>query len=276
MNCFQLIKTVLDEAYDAVPGSPQEKDAAIIAALKHLSEQYEKLLVCGCLDYSDPATRFAYIFRYTTCHANLVYSVLDESVAANTVFNGDQLSIACVGGGPGSDFLGILKYCLSNNKSPQLRCQILDRDKAWSESWTDVDAKLGTTFRLSTSFQPFDVTDGDTWRVFRKHFKSDVITMVYFMSEVYARRKEAEVYFDTLLGNAKAGAVVLFIDNQAAEFYQWFDALAAKHSIAIETSHEGLHQLPSAEEKRDLAPYFGKFDNPKIQARIAHRIGVKQ
>lgn len=37
MNCFQLIKTVLDEAYAEIPGTEDEKDAAIQKQMKALS-----------------------------------------------------------------------------------------------------------------------------------------------------------------------------------------------------------------------------------------------
>jgi hypothetical protein len=106
MNVFQLIETVLTEAYEAIPGSEAKKDAAITAALESLGAQYSKLLSAGCLDYSNPATRFAYIHRYTTSHANLVYSIVGKSGALGPLFDRDKLSIACIGGGPGSDFFG--------------------------------------------------------------------------------------------------------------------------------------------------------------------------
>jgi len=59
MNCFQLIKTVLDEAYADIPGSKDEKNAAICEEMKLLSKAYQRLDVNGCLDYSNPARRFA-------------------------------------------------------------------------------------------------------------------------------------------------------------------------------------------------------------------------
>ena len=83
MNCFQLIKSVLDEAYNAIPGKKAAKDAAIEEALEGLSKAYKKLLKKGCLDYSDPARRFAYIYRYTTSHANIVYNKILGHKALN-------------------------------------------------------------------------------------------------------------------------------------------------------------------------------------------------
>jgi len=47
VNCFQLIKTVLDEAYDQIPGSSKEKDEAIKQALSDLSKAYANLVQAG-------------------------------------------------------------------------------------------------------------------------------------------------------------------------------------------------------------------------------------
>src|SRR5690606_8403969 len=137
-----------------------------------------------------------YIYRYTTSHANLVYRVIGGTSHLRQLFNNSKVTTACIGGGPGSDFLGILKYCLRANKSPELKCQILDRDHAWGESWSDVDDKLGPSFRISTVFHPVDVTSQKSWSTFTKYFNSDLFTLIYFLSEVYKYRNEAAAYFD--------------------------------------------------------------------------------
>lgn len=272
MNCFQLIRTVLDEAYEAIPGDNAARDAAICTAMTDLSREYQGLLTSGCLDYAAPCRRFAYIYKYTTSHANIVYSAIRKSDGLGAIFDQQKLSVACIGGGPGSDFLGILKYCLLHGKSPELRCQILDRDPTWGESWSDVDDKLGSTFRISTLFHPLDVTDGANWRRFAKHFQADLITLIYFMSEVYAVRDQANQYFETLFANVKPGARILFVDNNSPQFYQWFDGLATAHGFNVLASWEGWEQLPFDEEKTDLEPYFSRFQSPKIRTDIAARV----
>ncbi|MBL8812120.1 MAG: hypothetical protein JNM43_18295 [Planctomycetaceae bacterium] len=275
MNTFQLIKTVLEEAYGEIPGDEAERDAAVAEELSKLSEEYKDLLNNGCLDYSDPARRFAYLFRYTTSHANLVYSRIGLSRRLANLFDGERVVVSCVGGGPGSDFLGILKYCLRNRKSPELKCQILDRDPAWGESWSDVDDKLRSTLRISTVFFPFDVTEADNWGRFSKHFSADLFTLIYFMSEVYAKRDLAEDYFSTLMSRMKDGAVLLYVDNNDSRFQDWFDRLARDNGLRIVSSNGGWETLPWDEDKDDLQPYLDKFGPPKLRANISWRLGVK-
>jgi hypothetical protein len=275
VNVFQLIKTVLDEAYALIPGNDAAKDAAIGFALQSLSAQYQNLTIAGCLDYSNPSTRFAYIYRYTTAHANLVYTLLSRSATASQLLNRDKLTIATIGGGPGSDFLGVLKYCLTHKKAPSLKCLLLDRDPAWGESWSDVDDKLGASFRVSTVFQPFDVMQPATWQMHVKHFQADFFTMVYFMSEVFAGRTAANSYFNALFSQARPGAVFLFIDNSTSCFCDWFDAFVMPYGLNVTDRSAGVLTMPLEEEKTDLQPYYGKFSPPKLRADVAWRVAIK-
>ncbi len=277
MNCFQIIKTVLDEAYAEIPGTDDKKDAAIQKQMTALTAEYGKLCEKGCLDYSDPARRFAYLFRYTTSHANLVFARIRESTALREVFDQKDVTISCVGGGPGSDFLGVLKYCERANKNPDLTCHLLDRDSAWGESWSDVGKKVGGSLQLTTHFNPFDVTAQEKWRVFKKHFQADFFTLIYFMSEVYALRNAATPYFNCLFGSMKGGALLLFIDNNSPEFRDWFDELATNHDLEILESAGGTMQLPAHEEKCDLEPYKARLKrDPKLKADVAWRVVRKR
>jgi hypothetical protein len=111
MNCFQLVKTVLDEIYPQIPYENEaDKDNEIKKRFTYLEEKYRYLLIKDMpVDYHDPITRFAYIYRYVTCHANIVYQVINGSPILAQMFDNERVNVTCIGGGPGSDFLGILK-----------------------------------------------------------------------------------------------------------------------------------------------------------------------
>lgn len=278
MNCFQLIKTVLDEAYAEIPGKAgTERDDAIRTECTKLSAAYANLRRKGCLDYSDPACRFAYILKYTTSHANIVCELITGSKPLRSLFDGERVLVSCVGGGPGSDFLGIMKYCETHKKAPDLTCYLLDRDPAWGESWSDVGDKVGTAMNLRTAFNSFDVTDPAKWQVFKKHFAADLFTLIFFMSEVYALRDKAQGYFDALFSGMKKGAILLYVDNNSSEFYGWFDDLVKRHGLKVLDSGSGRAQMPYDEEKTDLGEFAknGRFESPKLKSDIAWRVVQK-
>lgn len=275
MNCFQIIKSVLDEAYNQIEGNESEKDGSISDALVYLRDQYSKLLTGVTIDYSHPITRFAYIYAYVTSHANLVSTIINNSSDLSVLFDKERVNVACLGGGPGSDFLGVLKYLMLNGKKPRVSFQLCDKEKTWAESWNGVDDMVDPEFRISTSYLPIDVTNPEDWQSFTKYFQSDLFTMIYFMSEVLALRDKADEYFANLFEKAKCGSLFLFVDNNSPEFYNWFDELAHKFGVEILKSNEGNMIVPTHEEKKDLGEYYNKFSSPKITAKVAYRIGRK-
>lgn len=276
MNCFQIIKSVLDEEYNQIPGNESEKDRKIKDKLEELRREYTQLLDGHNISYSNHITRFAYVYAYVTSHANLVYALIEQNQELQNIFNREKAKITCIGGGPGSDFLGIIKYITSYKKSPDLKVKILDREKTWEESWDGVDDKVERTFSISTSFLPLDVTIPDDWKDSKKYFQSDFFTMIYFMSELLAVRDSANEYFLHLFSKAKPGSLFLFVDNNYHEFYDWFDELAVTQNIDIIKSQETRMVIPSEEDKSDLGIYFDKFTYPKLRANVAYRIGRKK
>ena len=203
-------------------------------------------------------------------------SIIEQNNVLGNIFDNKKVNVACIGGGPGSDFLGILKYLMNNKKSPTIKFQLCDREKSWAESWSDVDDKVeDLEFRISTSYMPLDVTKRDDWKSYIKYFQSDLFTMIYFMSEVFSLQDSANEYFANLFTQAKTGSLFLFIDNNDSQFYNWFDRLAENPKIDILSSNETKMTVPFDEEKLDLGKYFAKFSSPKLTANVAYRIGRK-
>lgn len=278
MLCFQLVKTVLDELYERIPyGSESQKDAAIKDRMDHLGRAYENLRQGLPIDHSDITTRFAYIYRYTTCHANLVYQTIKAVKPLRTLFDQEKVKITCIGGGPGSEIIGILKYLLETKKNPKMRFTLYDREKRWGECWNDVDDKLDLPMEFNSHCEPMDVLDYNDWSSNSKYLQSDLFTMVYFLSEIETKKIGATPFLENLFTNAKSGSLFLFIDNGHRFYYEWFDQLIAKHGIDVLASAQGdthIHDLD--EEKTDLGVYYLKFGSPKLKAKIAFRVCRKR
>src|SRR2546423_108241 len=101
MNCFRLVKSVLDELYKQVLDEHgNDTDKIIQGKLGHLRKTYENLRNSVDVDYSDSATRFAYIYRYTTAHADMVYTFIRDSESLTEIFNTETVNVSCIGGGP--------------------------------------------------------------------------------------------------------------------------------------------------------------------------------
>jgi hypothetical protein len=277
MNCFRFIKTVLDELYYQISHeivNENQRDEAIRSRLEDLSEIYQDLMYTTNIDYSDPITRFAYIYRYTAAHANMVYQFIRDTQDLRNIFDRPNISVSCVGGGPGSDLLGVLKFMEREGKSARLMCRLYDREEAWGDSWEDVYEKLKSTFGMGISFRRLDVTEPVKWgATYNKLLETDLFTMIFFMSEVFSNKGDADSFFEYLFGNAKPGSFFLFVDNGSWNFYNWFDSLAMNYNLDClnGVKYHGF-QMEFDEEKTDLEPYYSKFKDPKLKGTITYRI----
>lgn len=273
VNVFELVRDVLDMGYGAaLQGTDAQKDQAIRRALDGLSKSYGSLQTQSGPCYSSPACQFGYIFRYVTYNSNLLPPRLQ---ALTELFKKDVLHIGCLGGGPGSDIVGVIKHLADLDKAPGVNFWLCDKERGWADWWGDVGMRTGA-LRLNTTFLEHDVLDSRTWKGSSRWLQSDLFTLVYFMSEVYSLRERATPYFDYVFSSAKRGAYFLYIDNNHSDFTDWFEALARKHALEVVLRDNGRQWMPSDEQKAALQKWIDRFDGlPRLQGDVAYRVAVK-
>jgi hypothetical protein len=213
LTLMQLIKLVLDDAYAKIHIQEEsEKDAEIKQEINNLSMEYGKLtdVKSECIDYGDPVKRFAYIYKYTVAHADYLMQLIRKRNEVCSLFERREVEIACLGGGPGSDLLGVLKYMMEAKSKSTLTCYIFDRERAWGDSWSRVAKKLDAPFRVFPVFQQMDVTDSQTWGCYQDYLQADIFTLSYFMSEVWRIKSKAEPFFNHCMSKAKKWIFVSF------------------------------------------------------------------
>ncbi len=206
-------------------------------------------------------------------HADYIMQLIRCDTELRELFSRNAVEIACLGGGPGSDLLGILKYMMQAGvRDTCLTCYIFDKERAWGDSWSDIARVLKPPFSVYPIFQQMDVTDSVTWKSYQKFLRADLFTLSYFLSEVWRIRNQAKPFFSHCMSQMKKGSMVLFVDNNSSQFVDWFDELA-KHN-GLNTVREGSCMLAFSndEETKDLGPYFDKFGWPKRKSDVAYRI----
>ena len=167
MTIFELVKLALDELYAEAKQSYGGKvDEEIRKRIAYLSVSYGSLATAGRkpVDYKDPATRFAYVFKYVAAHGDYLVQGLKTLRAelGGNIFSGENARVTCVGGGPGSDIIGVLKYLDEHKKQEgvsKITCYLLDKEQAWADTWTELDASLKIKIQLNANFQALDVAD---------------------------------------------------------------------------------------------------------------------
>lgn len=284
MTIFELVKIALDELYaEAVSEYGKSTDEEIKKRIAYLSTSYGKLenVERKPVDYKDPATRFAYVFKYVAAHGDYLVQVLAElrSHAGGPIFSDGTLRVSCVGGGPGSDIIAVIKYLTSKSaKEPATKviCYLLDREQAWADTWTELDESLNSSVHLNANFQPLDVTNKESWQAQKKFLQADLFTMSYFVSEVMSLDKDGIVseFWKELFKSAKSGSLFVYVDNGSDSFNQYFDNLCQQAGLETILSGSNKKFTPSyAEQASELKEYKDKFShNPKIQATLSYRV----
>src|SRR5262245_57541363 len=112
----------------------------------------------------------------------------------------------------GSDVLGFVKFLLSQEKKPQMTYFILDRETAWADTWADLDAIVSAEMKTSRIYCSIDVTDPKSYEKFTRPFKSDIFTMLYFLSEVYKYKMDAARFLERCFSRMKPNALLVVLD----------------------------------------------------------------
>jgi hypothetical protein len=257
---FEDMRTVLNGLWERLPGQQDERVSAVKRDLASLHAGYAKLAQGACIDYSLLTSRFAYVYCYVTSHADVIYQLVRDTPALAALMASDPLRVTCVGGGPGSDFIGLLKYMRLEGLTTSTACQVLDRERGWGDCWSDVFLQLRLPFRFGTNFQPVDVCVPADWRDMGGLVQADLVTMIYFLSEVYGSREAATPCFRHIMSTMRPGALLLYVDNEDSRFTQWFDGMAGDEGLEV-LAGAACHMQMSfkgdeTEEKSELHPYL--------------------
>lgn len=284
MTSFELVKIALDGLYaEATVLHGAATDSIISQRMTYLSTSYSGLNNTNRLpvDYKDPATRFAYVFKYVATHSDYIVQILNQlrSEVGGTVFDMENLRLSCIGGGPGSDIIGVLRYLDERKASEPVKkvtCYLLDREQAWADTWTELDDSMNLGTGLNVNFQPFDVTKPTSWAQQTKFQQADLFTMSYFVSEVKSLDVNGIVssFWTTLFQNAKPGALFLYDDNGHDSFNSYFDGLwkAAGLELIVHATNEPIWPR-GVEQASELKEYMTKFgQSPKLKTPLTYRV----
>ena len=234
------------------------------------------VLTTGGPSYESNVTRFAYVFKYATAHADYLNTIITQSRRLSAALIQERVDIACIGGGPGSDVLGFLKFLLSQETKPQVTFFILDREAAWGDTWADLDTIVSAEMKTSRNYFPIDVTDPKSYEKFNRPFRSHIFKMLYFLSEVYRHKGDVSKFLELCFRRMTTNALLVVLDFHHSELESWIDSCAKNSGLkTLRADDDYRIFMDSIEDKSALGKYRTKFGEPKLQAKVFIRVFMK-
>jgi len=210
-------QSVLDMATTAVLDAVRDRFSSeeLNAKSQQQSRAYKCLLHMSESDsipFEDAAERAAYLRVYLRVHALMVDTAIKSCRPLMELLQKPLLRVHGIGGGPGSDAVGVLHYLESQGLAPRLGFSFYDKVKEWLLVWQDVWLSLPTRITLNATYVPFDVTNRTDVAAIPQWFaKAELVTMVKFASAVYF--KYPLDFYVAMFRALPPGCIVMLIDN---------------------------------------------------------------
>lgn len=230
---IDLIRRVLEQAVDAYATAKGMSVSEVLTAIRtHIdSTAKEHQTAEPDIKYEEPLCRLGYLYRHATANATLFELVLRESGELRSIIRkatDQRLNLCAVGGGPGTELLGLAKYLLRRPGFPKkITFTLLDNVPQWAETWQQLADAVELELQLATeeagsktcpsivpAFLPLDVLKAESYKSYAYQFSAaQVIVFNYLFSENKTRLAEAKGAVERLHAMAPKGCVFVVIDR---------------------------------------------------------------
>lgn len=284
MRCFDVLRDVIQASLYSLTNEETSRLGQAIGALEYLYNRLEENDPADQRpDFDDPVVRVAYLYKYVAFNAAVlaeVFSLVPDLV--KPLFAQPDLTVVCLGGGPGSEIIGLSKYLTQQKPAgfQHLSVILVDRCGGWSNDWLRVTSRgiADGPWRITSAYaSPTDVCQASSQRLVRSFSGARLYTSLYFLSELLNDKDRAAPFLATTFAKADPGSVFFFLDNRRNVQYEWVFPLLTDAGWNVAKHWTGEWVLDSDEEKQTLANFkpLMKNHDPRVQGRIAWGIAVK-
>ena len=219
------------------------------------------------IPFYNPVYRSAYLYQYAPANALAVEAVINHDAKNQRLISGlltsqQHISLCCLGGGPGSEILGIAKW-IERQRVEQVVLQVLVTDKyrEWDHEWKSLVRavnsirvqSLGSLPTITGEFAQIDVEDPShaSWFGYGPGF--DLYIVSYVVSHIFTSEGLSRFgqFIDSLLAAAPKGAKFLFIDRGGVP-----------NEAGVVNWQKSVRDLLSCPEMDISGPYSSSSDSP--------------
>lgn len=301
INFFTTINSVLDQAISDICRVQRISEANALERARQFlvdtSAQYYS--EDPHVAYEDPLCRWAYLYTYVGAHANLLDNALCnldplQNFLLSKIHSSQSLSICSLGGGPGSELLGFVKF-IERTKNPgdciNLQFSLIDRVPQWDDSWHALVNGLENTFKsnygasrqnwpiiINHSFLPLDMLDVNCFGGFLSRFGStELFVLNHVVSELLAHPNEFQTVFNTIVNLAPDNAFILIIDRNQGDVVTLCNRLIDENGEVIKVAeYSESRSMDPDEQKQNLGKWYQQMNhNPKLKWRAYYYLAQK-
>ena len=227
---FKIIRNILETRVESYAQDNNLSEEQVLLEIRQKMDQtYDEYWSENPqIDYGDPLCRLGYLYRYAAANADVFErSLNDSNLLANFSDAGKQvLNVCAVGGGPGTELLGLAKHLIDKKDylPRKIDFTVLDLIPSWAETWQDLEDAVDAEFRasltglaapvVSPKFLPFDALKKDSYKDYAFMFKrADVVVFNYLFSENKNQFEAANEALGYLVGHMNANCRFVVIDR---------------------------------------------------------------
>ena len=227
---FKIIRNILETRVESYAQDNNLSEEQVLLEIRQKMDQtYDEYWSENPqIDYGDPLCRLGYLYRYAAANADVFErSLNDSNLLANFSDAGKQdLNVCAVGGGPGTELLGLAKHLIDKKDylPRKIDFTVLDLIPSWAETWQDLEDAVDAEFQasltglaapiVSPKFLPFDALKKDSYKDYAFMFKrADVVVFNYLFSENKNHFEAANEALGYLVGHMNANCRFVVIDR---------------------------------------------------------------
>lgn len=273
---FEIVNNLLMQSVqDYATNTCQTKREVLLAIREHIDHTHEQYWKeTPEINYNNPLCRLGYLYRYVAANATLIEWMLTKEQERINLHQ-DTLNLCALGGGPGTELLGIVKHLIKREiqAPPRIVFSVLDNIPQWADIWNQLKEAAVTQFgskwktespqrelatpTVEANFLPFDVFNHSSYQDYAFLFRNvDVVICNYVFSENKTKLNEAQQVIEHLVGIAKPECLFIVIDrleqntNFKTDIVNLFET-ACNADITLTTFDEALD---SDEQKEVINP----------------------
>lgn len=202
-------------------------------------------------DYRTSLKKFAYLYKYSVAHGYFIFSALCTAKHAKLGWfkETNVLRIACIGGGPGSEIMGIVRYLKKralDAADKRVVVTIYDKEPTWKGLCIALLNQIDHDCQIALKFVEMDATERATF-IDQDYSNYDLIISSFFMSETkkLGIAAKSKAYWRHVFGSMKNGSAIVLLDYADNDGKNWayadglvaefehFESLSSEASVAM-------------------------------------------